>query len=198
MSGSVEKLFIISGPSGSGKSTVLRRLLESCDVPMVLSVSATTRPPRPGEQNGIDYHFLSDDEFQAALARGEFLEAKEVFGHGRWYGTLWSEVRRGWQDGKAVILEIDVEGALTAKQAVPDAVMIFLHPGSVEELERRLRARATESEDEVRRRLETARRELEKLPLYQYEVINDDVERAAYEICEIIRRETGALSTGGR
>ena len=184
------KLFIISGPSGAGKSTVLRRVLETSPVPVRLSVSATTRLPRPGEVDGRDYYFLSDEEFRRRLANGEFLEAKEVYGQGKWYGTLWDEVRSGWDAGEAVILEIDVEGAMSVIPKVPGAVTIFLHPGSPAELERRLRARKTESDAEIARRLEVARRELEKLPLYQYEVINDDVDRAAEEICGILERET--------
>ncbi len=192
MNDAAGKLFIISGPSGAGKSTVLRRVLEQSPVPARLSVSATTRPPRPGEVAGRDYYFLSDDEFREKRRRGEFLEAKEVFGQGKWYGTLWEEVRSGWRAGQAVILEIDVEGAMAVRDAVPDAVTIFLHPGPAEELEKRLRARGTESDEEIARRLATARRELEKLPLYQYEVINDDVDRAAGEICEILRREMSA------
>ncbi len=189
MNGPRGKLFIISGPSGAGKSTVLRRVLSDCPVSARLSISATTRPPRPGEVDRVDYYFLSDEEFRRRLEKGDFLEAKEVFGQGKWYGTLWEEVTSGWEAGEAVILEIDVEGALAAQRSVPDAVTIFLHPGSQEELERRLRYRGTEAEAEIRRRLETARRELEKLPLYQYEVINDDVERAAGEICQILLRE---------
>ena len=190
MSGPDGKLFIISGPSGAGKSTVLRRVLETSPVPVRLSVSATTRLPRPGEVHGRDYYFLTDKEFQRRLANGEFLEAKEVYGQGKWYGTLWDEVRSGWDAGEAVILEIDVEGAMSVIPKVPNAVTIFLHPGSPAELERRLRARKTESDAEIARRLEVARRELEKLPLYQYEVINDDVDRAAEEICGILERET--------
>ncbi|HHM12813.1 MAG TPA: guanylate kinase [Planctomycetaceae bacterium] len=190
MSGPDGKLFIISGPSGAGKSTVLRRVLETSPVPVRLSVSATTRLPRPGEVHGRDYYFLSDEEFRRRLANGEFLEAKEVYGQGKWYGTLWDEVRSGWEAGEAVILEIDVEGAMSVVPKVPGAVTIFLHPGSPAELERRLRARRTESDAEIARRLEVARRELEKLPLYQYEVINDDVDRAAEEICGILERET--------
>ena len=190
MSQPAGKLFIISGPSGAGKSTVLRRVLETSPVPVRLSVSATTRLPRPGEVHGRDYYFLSDKEFRRRLANGEFLEAKEVYGQGKWYGTLWDEVRSGWDAGEAVILEIDVEGAMSVVPKVPGAVTIFLHPGSPDELERRLRARRTESDAEIARRLEVARRELEKLPLYQYEVINDDVDRAAEEICGILERET--------
>ncbi len=182
------RLYIVSGPSGAGKSTVLRRLLETCPLPLQLAVSATTRPPRPGEQDGVDYFFLSPAEFQRRREAGEFLETKEVFGQGDWYGTLWSEVTSGWEAGKGVILEIDVQGAMTVLEGVPDAVTIFVHPGTLEELERRLRSRGAESEEAIARRLEAARRELEYLPQYRYEVINDDVDRAAAEICDIMKQ----------
>ena len=180
------KLFIISGPSGAGKSTVLRQVLQSSTVPLQLSVSATTRARRPGEEDHVDYHFLSADEFRSKWENGDFLEAKEVFGQGYWYGTLWSEVTSGWKAGKTVILEIDVQGALAAVESIPDAVTIFLHPGSMAELERRLRDRGTESEESIQRRLSVAEREMQQLTKYQHEIMNDRVERAAEEICQIL------------
>ena len=180
------KLFIISGPSGAGKSTVLRLVLQSSKVPLQLSVSATTRARRPGEEDHVDYHFLSAGEFRSKWENGDFLEAKEVFGQGYWYGTLWSEVTSGWKAGKTVILEIDVLGALAAVESIPDAVTIFLHPGSMAELERRLRDRGTESEESIQRRLSVAEREMQQLTKYQHEIMNDTVERAADEICQIL------------
>jgi guanylate kinase len=188
MTGLAGKLVIISGPSGAGKSTVVRRLLENCPLPLKLSVSATTRSPRKGETDGVDYHFLSRQEFQRRRADGEFLEAKEVFGRGDWYGTLRSEVATGHAEGEWVLLEIDVAGALSVLEEVPDAMTIFLHPGSLPELEQRLRDRGTEDEESVSRRLHVARREMTYVDKYRYEVINDSVERAAEEICEILRR----------
>lgn len=182
------KLFIISGPSGAGKSTVLKRLLEICDAPLRLSVSATTRTARPGEQEAKDYYFLTREEFERRRDAGEFLECKEVFGQGVWYGTPWSEVRSGWEDGKGVILEIDVQGAKAVIDAVPDAVTIFVHPGSEEELGRRLRERGTESDAEIERRLARAHQELQCLSWYQHEVVNDDVDLAARRICDIIKK----------
>lgn len=181
------KLVIISGPSGAGKSTVVRELLK-CSLPLRLSVSATTRKPREGEQDGVHYHFLSHDEFGRRRARGDFLECKEVFRHGDWYGTLKSEVEAGFAEGKMVVLEIDVEGALQVLQERPDAITIFIDPGSREELERRLRTRATESEEAIRRRLEVAERELEQAHRYQYHVVNETVPQAVQEICQILRQ----------
>jgi guanylate kinase len=137
------KLVIISGPSGAGKSTVVRRLLATCSLPLALSVSATTRKARPGERDGVEYYFLSQAEFARRRAAGEFLECKEVFGRGDWYGTLRSEVAAGLLDRKWVVLEIDVEGAMAVLEQRPDAITVFLHPGSLVELEKRLRARGT-------------------------------------------------------
>lgn len=181
-------LVVISGPAGVGKSTVVRKLLTDCPLPMVLSVSATTRRPRPGERDGIDYHFLSPEEFQRRRDALEFLECKEVFGLGHWYGTLQSEVSAGLNAGKWVILEIDVQGAMSVLEAHPETVTIFIHCGSLEELERRLRHRGTESEAQIQRRLEVARQELTYLDRYQFSIINNDVSQAVREICEILAR----------
>lgn len=179
-------LVIISGPSGAGKSTVVRQLMERCPLPLVLSVSATTRAPRPGEQHGVDYHFLTREEFQRRREQGEFLECKEVFGRGDWYGTLRAPVVSGLVAGKWVVLEIDVEGAMAVLQHAPEAATIFLHPGSLAELERRLRARHTETEESIRRRLDVARLEMQSIPRYRYEVVNDHVPRAVDEIRAIL------------
>jgi len=180
------RLVIISGPSGAGKSTVVKRLLTTCPLPLEMSVSATTRPPRPGEENGINYHFLSHEEFARRRRGGDFLEWKEVFGRGDWYGTLASTVTAGLRAGKWVVLEIDVEGAQAVLEKYPGAITIFVHSGSLEELERRLRMRGTEEEDSLQRRLAVARRELECAKRYQYAVINRTVEGAAHEISDIL------------
>jgi guanylate kinase len=182
------RLVVISGPSGAGKSTVVRELLTACQLPLALSVSATTRRPRPGEVDGVNYFFLSHDEFARRRAAGEFLECKEVFGRGDWYGTLQSQVASGLAAGKWVLLEIDVEGTLSVLDQHPEVITIFLHSGSLDELERRLRQRNTESEDSLRRRLEVARRELSFKDRYRHEVINRDVPQAVREICEILAR----------
>lgn len=183
------KLVIISGPSGAGKSTVVKRLLCECGLPLVLSVSATTRNPRPGEVEGVDYFFLSREEFARRREGGDFLESKEVFGRGDWYGTLREPVTAGLAQGKWVILEIDVEGAMAVLAERPDTITIFIHPGSSDELEKRLRRRGTESEESVQRRLEVARRELTFLSRYRHEVVNDTVEAAVKRICDILRSE---------
>ncbi len=182
------RLVIISGPSGAGKSTVVHQLLRHCPLPLVLSVSATTRSPRAGEQDGVDYHFLTQEQFDQLRETGQLIECKEVYGQGYWYGTLRNEVTSGLANGKWVILEIDVQGMEAVVEQYPDAVTIFLHPGSLGELERRLRTRGTESEEAIERRLKVARVELARKDRYQYEVVNDDVDRAVREICDILQQ----------
>jgi guanylate kinase len=181
------KLVVISGPSGVGKSTVVREVLSHFGPRLRLSVSATTRPPREGEQDGVDYFFLSDGEFARRRANGEFLESIEVFGRGHWYGTLWSEVRSSLSQGKWVILEIDVDGAREVLRQFPEAVTVFLRPDSMEELERRLRTRGTEREEAIQRRLAVARHELQLADQYEHQVVNGAVPQAVEEICDILR-----------
>lgn len=180
------RLIIVSGPSGAGKSTVVKRLLADCPLPIQVSVSATTRPPRPGESDGVDYHFLSHDEFRRRREAGEFLECFEVFGRGDWYGTLHESVTTGLSEGKWILLEIDVHGAMATLETYPEAVTVFIHPGSLEELERRLRHRGSETEDSLRRRLEVARAELEVAPRYRHTIVNHDPGQAAREICQLL------------
>lgn len=182
------KLIVISGPSGAGKSTVVRALLADCPLPLMLSISATTRKPRPDEVDGVAYHFLSPAEFEQQRERGEFLECKEVFGRGDWYGTLQAPVAAGLAAGKWVLLEIDVQGALSVLERHPEAITIFIHSGSLEELERRLRQRNTETEVALQRRLEVARRELACIHQYRHHVINRDVSHAVREVCDILSR----------
>ncbi len=191
------RIVVISGPSGVGKSTIVGRLLERAPVPLVPSVSATTRPARPGEVNGKDYHFFAPEEFDRRRRRGEFLEAFEVFGRGHWYGTLVDEVASGLEAGKWVLLEIDVQGALAITERYPDAVSIFLRPPSMEELERRLRGRGTESEEAVRRRLERAKREMAMAARYRHQVTShrNGEEQAVDEIRGILAEyATGQLA----
>ena len=180
------KLVVISGPSGAGKTTLLKRLYATTPVPLVTSVSATTRAPRPGEVDGVDYHFLSREEFTRRREQGEFLECFEVYQRGDWYGTLKSEVTPRLTAGKWVVLEIDVQGTLAVLTQHPDAVTIFVRPSSLAELERRLRDRGTESEEALQRRLEVARRELASADRYRYQVINDDVDQALKHLRTIL------------
>jgi guanylate kinase len=181
------KLLIISGPSGAGKSTVVREILTMCPDLVQRSVSATTRAPRAGEVDGVDYHFWTKERFLSERQRNAFLESKEVFGRGDWYGTLRTEVEAGTRAGRRVLLEIDVEGMKEVIKHDVDAITVFIHPGSMEELQRRLRARGTDSDEAIRRRLEVAKAEMESLPLFQHEVINDDKQRAIAAIRDLLK-----------
>jgi guanylate kinase len=179
------RLIIVSGPSGAGKTTVLKEVLARSPH-LALSVSATTRPARPGEVHGVDYFFLSPDDFAARRNRGEFLECFEVFGRGYWYGTLESEVAPRLAAGKWVVLEIDVDGTLAVLEKYPCAVTLFVRPDSIDELERRLRLRGTETEAAIQRRLEVARRELGFVDRYRYIVTNQSVRQAVDDILQIL------------
>jgi guanylate kinase len=192
MSGSIPRIVVLSGPSGSGKTTLVRMLIERAPVRLIKSVSATTRPPRPTEVHGDDYWFLSPEEFRSRLANREFIEHAEVFSSGYLYGTLRSELDRANSQNGWAFLEIDVEGAGKVVQQYPQAVTIFLQTPSPAEFERRLRARGTESEDVIQRRLAVAERELQQAPKYRYIVINDQLETAVTEICNILKAEERA------
>jgi len=184
-------LIVISGPSGAGKSTVVRELLENCPLPLALSISATTRAPRRGEIEGEDYFFLTKEQFAARRAAGDFLECKEYAGN--WYGTLQSQVAAGLAEGKWVVLEIDVEGTLAVLKQHADALTVFVNVESVEELERRLRARNTETDEAIARRIEVARREIAQKDSYRYEVINRDIPEAVRDVCQILLRHVDRL-----
>ncbi|NQT38699.1 MAG: guanylate kinase [Planctomycetes bacterium] len=182
------KLIIVSGPSGAGKTSVLRRVFAETSVPLVASVSATTRPPRAGEVDGVDYRFLTPEEFDRRRRQDEFIECFEVFGSGYWYGTLESEVTPGLDAGEWVVLEIDVQGAMAVLERFPDALSFFIRTSSLDQLEQRLRGRGTESEEALKRRIDEARNELEFADRYRYQVINDDLDHAVREIRETLER----------
>jgi len=184
-----ERIVVLSGPSGSGKTTLVHLLVKRAPVKLVMSVSATTRPPRPNEENGQDYWFLTDAEFCKRLQENEFIEHAEVFSSGYLYGTLTSELNRAWEYDGWAFLEIDVQGAMKVMQQYPNAVTIFLSTPSPAEFERRLRARGTESEEVIQRRLATAEQELQLADRYKYVVVNDQLETAVSEICEILKAE---------
>ncbi len=178
------QLVVVSGPSGVGKGTVVQRLLERLP-DAEASVSFTTRPPRPGEAEGVDYHFVDDETFDELIAEGELLEWASV--HRARYGTPRSWVQERLADGVDVLLEIDVQGALQVRRKVDDALLIFLAPPSREELARRLRLRGTESPDERERRLETAEAELAAAPAFDHVLVNDEVDACVETITTILR-----------
>jgi guanylate kinase len=181
------QLIIVSGPSGAGKSTVVRQLIQQCPLPLATSISATTRQPRDAEQDGVDYFFMSEQRFTELRRAGAFLECKQNFGLQHWYGTLHEQVAAGLNAGKWLILEIDVQGAMEVlEHADLDPITIFIHPGGLDELERRLRGRGTETEESLAARLETAAAEMRYLSRYRYEVINQSVSAAVAEICQIL------------
>jgi guanylate kinase len=177
-------LLILSGPSGSGKTTVIARLLADASLPLRLSVSVTTRPPRPGEEDGKHYYFWTRERFQQEIAADAFLEWAEVFGN--LYGTLRSEVEPYRRQGRVVLLEIDVKGWEQVKRRCPDAVSIFLRTSTLEAYEKRLRERRTESEEGIQKRLAGARAELARASEYDYQVINDNLDEAVAQIRGII------------
>jgi guanylate kinase len=182
----VGHVFVITGPSGVGKGTLIRGLLER--VPgLELSVSATTRPPRPGERDGVDYHFLSDEEFDRRVANGDFVEHARYSGHQ--YGTLRSDLERRMAEAAGVVLEIEVQGARQIRAAMPEAVQVFIAPPSVEALRARLVGRGTDAPEDVEARLATALEELEAEKEFEYVVVNDRLEQATEELADIVRRE---------
>jgi guanylate kinase len=179
-------VFIISAPSGSGKSTLVHRLLQT--VPgLSFSISYTTRPPRPSEKDGVDYVFISRQEFEARLARGEFLEYAEVFGN--YYGTNRATFEQAVQEGSDLVLDIDVQGARQLKVAIPEAISIFVLPPSRQVLEQRLRARSQDSEEVIRRRLKGAAEEVRNYTQYDYVLINREIEEASARLASIVKAE---------
>jgi len=194
-SSTVRPVFVITGTSGEGKSTLAKHLVQRLPE-LELAISATTRPRRPGEEDGRDYHFLSAEEFDRRLEAGEFLEWVELpWGEGYRSGTLWSELDRITSGGHSPLLEIETGGALAVRDRVPAAVTIFVTAPSKEELERRLRSRATESEGEIEERLDIAQRQLALEKEFQHTIVNDVLERALDELEGIVRGELQAAGT---
>ena len=180
------KLFVVTAPSGAGKTSLINALLKD-DPRLKLSVSYTTRAPRPGERNGREYHFVDDATFLGMRERAEFLESAEV--HGFRYGTSKKVISDALARGEDLILEIDWQGARQVRALYPGCVGIFIHPPSVEELERRMRDRGQDSEAVIRRRLDNAREELAHAGEFEYAIINKDFETARQQLAEIIRLE---------
>jgi guanylate kinase len=176
------RLIVLSGPSGSGKSTLVQRLLERPGLRLEVSISATTRPPRAGELSGRHYVFLSAPEFENI--RDQLLESAEVHGHS--YGTPAEPVRKALEQGTCVILVIDVQGGIQVREKVPSALLIFVRAPGLDVLEQRLRARGTDDEASIQRRLANARRELELAKCYDVHLVNDDLERSVDELAAIL------------
>ena len=177
-------LFIVSAPSGAGKTTLVRLLLEQ-DAHVRLSISYTTRPPRPGEQNGREYHFVSVADFLAMKERGDFLESAEV--HGNYYGTSRVWLVEQMRAGRDILLEIDWQGAQQVRRRFPDAVGIFIMPPSLDELERRLRGRGTDSAEVIARRLAAARDEMSHVGEFEYVIINNQLQEALGDLLAALR-----------
>ena len=186
---SASKVFVVTGPSGVGKGTLIRGLLERAPG-LELSVSATTRPPRPGEESGTDYHFMTAEEFEARVASGDFVEHAEYSGNR--YGTLRSELEHRLETAAGVVLEIEVQGARQVRAAMPEAVAVFIAPPSRAALRARLVGRGTDSPEQVDARLATAERELEAQPEFAHVVVNDRLEDATEQLTSIVR---SAIST---
>ena len=188
MNGESAKVFVITGPSGVGKGTLIKKLLER--VPdLALSVSATTRQPREGEEHGVDYHFLTEEEFQQRREAGDFLEFASYSGNH--YGTLNSELQRCLDKGRSVVLEIEVQGATQVRAAKLDSVQIFIAPPDPAVLRERLTGRGTDSAEAIDKRLKVAEQELGAQDDFDHRIVNDDLDRAADEIESIARTSIG-------
>lgn len=182
------KLFVISGPSGAGKGTIVNAVMDQADPSgTALSISMTTREPRPGEEDGVNYFFVTKEEFRRQIEAGGFLEYAEVYDH--YYGTPKSKVMEKLNQGKDVILEIDIQGALNVKKAFPEGVLIFILPPSMEVLRSRLTGRGTDAPEVIERRLSKTRGELTFIDRYDYGVVNDDLEEAVETVRAIMRAE---------
>lgn len=179
------KLIVISGPSGVGKGTIVKEFINDPELKLSYSVSMTTRSKRPGEVDGVNYDYVTKEEFKQAIEQDELLEYAEFVGN--FYGTPLKNVNRLLDEGRNVLLEIEVQGCMQVQKKVPDALTIFITPPSMEELERRIRGRATEPEEIVQQRLSKAQKEMELVGKYKYAICNDDVALAAELVKTIIR-----------
>jgi guanylate kinase len=185
-------VFVITGPSGVGKGTLIRGLMERLGA-LELSVSATTRAPRPGEQDGVDYHFLPREEFDRRVGEGDFVEHADYAG--RSYGTLRSELEERVRAGTPIVLEIEVQGARQVRASVPDAVQVFIAPPSLEELRTRLIGRGTDDPEGVERRLRVAAEELDAQPEFGHVVVNDRLQDALEQLTQIVAAELDGTAT---
>ncbi|MBQ7196158.1 MAG: guanylate kinase [Synergistaceae bacterium] len=181
------KLFVISGPSGAGKGTLRERALSDFQN-LVYSISCTTRQPREGEVDGVQYRFITHEKFKEDIEKNLFLEYAHV--HADYYGTLKADVLKELEAGRDVLLEIDVQGALQVREKMPEAILIFIAPPSIEELEKRLRDRHTETEEHLKLRLSNAIKELELKDEYDFVIINDDLETASRELRNLIKNDS--------
>jgi len=181
------KLIVFSAPSGSGKTTIVRHLLKQPELNLEFSISAASRSPRGEEQNGVDYYFISTEEFKKHIKHGDFLEWEEVY-RDNFYGTLKSEVERIWAAGKNVIFDIDVVGGLRIKKKFPERTLaVFVKPPSVDELKIRLKKRKTESEEKINMRIAKASIEMATAPQFDYIIVNDDLDKALKEAEDLVR-----------
>ncbi|MDF2535859.1 MAG: guanylate kinase [Bacillales bacterium] len=180
-------LIVFSGPSGVGKGTVRKEIFSHEELDFQFSVSATSRKPRPGEVDGVDYYYKTRNEFEDMIRQGELLEYAEFVGN--YYGTPVEAVRKSINEGKDIFLEIEVEGAKQVRDKFPDGLFIFLAPPSLEELKNRIVTRGTESDEAIEGRLKTAREEIDMMSLYDYVVVNDDVQVASEKVINIVSAE---------
>lgn len=181
------KLIVFSAPSGSGKTTLVHHLLNQKDLKLAFSVSATSREKRPAEIDGKDYYFISNESFEEKISKNQFIEYEEVY-KGTYYGTLKSELERIWAQGKNIIFDIDVIGGLNIKKQFPEQTLaVFVRPPSVEELEKRLRNRQTESDEKIRMRVEKAFKELETAHLFDVIIENQNLEQAKRDAYELVK-----------
>ncbi len=183
------RVLVFSGPSGVGKGTLLKRLFDETSFPLTMSVSATTRAPRPGEIDGVHYHFLTREDFLSRRERGDFLESFEVYAGGSLYGTLRETVEQAVARGEWIVLEIDVKGAKSVVEKIPDAFTFFILPPTIDDLRKRLETRGSETAEEITKRLAQAQFEIDASGFYRYRVVNDKLDDALAEIIDILQRD---------